>query len=221
MVYGSRYEVYGAGVCVRCGRAHPAASQIPETQQSRFKLMQFLAEMSTAMAGTPEDYVVGRTVGPFRPPIIDAGAGQKFMVGLLLAGGQTLVSVSGNNLANGAFTAAVTRKRYVVCGARKAPVGVHNSVVDRVIPAGQYMATQGAGASPAGDCAAPRLIERAFELIPAGPLRDPSTWAMSEVFYQPKTSRRTADDLHWVHGLSAHSCATCQNLVPLLLCPLA
>jgi len=151
--------------------------------------------------------------------VMNAGAGQKFMIGLLITPAATLVATSGGNLNNGSFVAAAGRKHYQICPARKATVGVHQSVVGRVIPAGQYMSMQAGGASPAGDCAAPRLIERAFELNAAP--RNLAAWAMSEVFYQPNTQRRTRDDLYWVHGLSAHSCATCANLVPLLLCPRA
>lgn len=207
MVYGEGYLSYGNTGCSNCGQPHAIAYHIPETPQSRFKLMQFIAEMGTINA-------------PGHAPVVNAGAGQKFMVGLLIAGGRTLVTVSGNNLLSGAFVDAARRKGYEICPARKPLVGVHKTFSGRVVPAEQYGAAQAAGASGAGDCAAPRLIERAFELFPVGSAaRAANTWAMSEVFYQPNTARRTRDDLLWIHGLSAYSCATCANLVPLLLCP--
>jgi hypothetical protein len=209
MTYGEQYETYGGTICPRCNVAHQAQWQIRERLRSRFKLMQFIAEMATTMHTGPNQ------IAP--APYIHAGAGQKFMIGLLDTGALTLVAASGGNLNNQAFMQAAQRKGYTICGPRKATLGNHVSIVNRPIPAGQYMSMQAQGASPPGDCAAPRLIERALELFPAP--RNIAGWTMSEVFFQPNTARRTRDDLHWVHGLSAHHCATCANLVPLLLCP--
>lgn len=207
-MYGSNYQVYGAGPCPRTNRPHALASQIRETQRSRFVLMQLIAEMSTAMSGAG---------GGIARPVMHAGAGQKFMLGVLLTGGATYVAASGSNNGNNALVTACMRKGYTLCPPRSATGGVHHAVSGRVIPAGQYMSMQAPGASRAGDCAAPRLIEQAIA-TPAA-LANRANWAMSEVFYQPNTARRAQDDLYWVHGLSAHSCATCENLVPLLLCP--
>jgi hypothetical protein len=175
----------------------------PETSRSRFRLMQLVVEMGTRSSGNAH--------------IVHAGAGQKFMLGLLIAGPHTFVATSGNNLGNASFVAAANAKGYTICPPRSYSTGVNFSVVGRAIPAGQYMSMQAANASPAGDCAAPRLLQQAFQTL--GAPHQPNTWEMSEVFYQPNTQRRTSDNLYWMHGLSAHSCATCQNLVPMLLCP--
>jgi hypothetical protein len=201
-MYGGHYLIYGSGFCAHCGARHAAGAQLRETPRSRFRLVQLMAEMSTTFQAG------GR-------PLVHAGAGQKFMLGLLIAGGRTYVATSGGNLANAAFVAAAGRKGYTICPARRPLVGVNRSAGGRAIPAGQYMAMQAAGASPAGDCAAPRMIQRALELGAV----NPAGWEMSESYYQPNTDRRLRDDSCWVHGLSAHSCKTCENLVPLLLCP--
>ena len=212
MVYGGSYQVYGAGVCPNCGVAHAPAFQIKESQRSRFKLMQFMAEMSTILTATP-------SIGPSRPPLVHAGAGQRFMLGILISGASTLVAASGNNHTRHDFERVAQMKGYTTCPPRKAMEGFNVSAVGRRIPTGQYMATQRAGASPPGSCAAPRLIQKAFS-IPAIAVNR-QHWEMSEVFYQPNTERRTRNDPYWVHGLSAHHCATCDNLVPLLMCPVS
>lgn len=210
MVYGDSYQTYGGGLCPNCHGTHAPQYKIKETQQSRFKLMQFMAEMSTAL--TP-----AVAVGPSRPPVIHAGAGQKFMLGILICGGTTLIAASGNNHSRADFRRVAELKGYRICPPRKATEGVNVSVCGRAIPAGQYMATQSAGASPPGDCAAPRLIQQALSM--SGVAGSSQMWEMSEIFYQPNTERRTRDDSHWVHGLSAHHCGTCDTLVPLLMCP--
>jgi hypothetical protein len=142
--------------------------------------------------------------------------GQKFMMGLLVSPTvpQILVAVSGPNTNNVAFQAAAGGKGYTICQ----PVGaVHQSRIGRAIPNVEYAAAQGVGAGAPGDCAAPRILEAAFA-IPAV-AADWANWEMSEIYYQPHTGRRLQNDYHWVHGLSAHSCNTCNNLIPLLMCP--
>lgn len=212
MVYGSQYQVYGAGICPNCQTTHSPQYRIKETQKSRFKLMQFMAEMSTILTPTPKTGVRKKA-----PVVIHAGARQKYMVGILISGGRTLVAASGNNHHKGEFVRVAKMKHYHICPPRRALSGNNKSVVGRQIPNGQYMATQRAGASVAGNCAAPRLIQEALSMPALA--KNYQNWKMSEVFYQPNTARRTKDNLYWVHGLSAHHCETCDNLVPLLMCP--
>lgn len=210
MVYGGSYQVYGAGVCPNCHAAHVPTFQIQESQQSRFRLMQFMAEMSTILTAVP-------SIGPTRPPVVHAGAGQRFMLGILISGVTTLVAASGNSHTRRDFVRVAGMKDYMICPPRKALQGPNTSAAGRQIPIGQYMATQRAGASPPGDCAAPRLIQQALSMPALA--ANLQRWEMSEVFYQPNTERRTKSDPYWVHGLSAHHCATCDNLIPLLMCP--
>ena len=209
MAYGDKYQIYGAGNCPNCHRIHAPQYQINETQSSRFRLMQFIAEMSTILTPAPP-------IGPSRPPIMHGSARQKYMIGVLISGGTTLVAASGTNHNKADFQRVANMKGYQICPPRKALLDINTSLGGRQIPAGQYMATQRGGASPPGDCAAPRLIQQALS-VPAL-AGNYNNWAMSEVFYQPNTQRRTRDDPYWVHGLSAHHCATCDNLVPLLMC---
>ena len=198
MVYGDAYQRYGAGSCPRCGQPHANFLHIKETRRSRFKIMQFNAELMARSA---------------MPPTINVGAGQKFMIGLLVSGATVLVSASGNN--RNRIQPVAQLKGYILCPDINVPNG-HRSRIGRAIPTAEYQATQAAGANAPGRCAAPRLIQHAFTL-PAVKANW-RNWELSEVFYQPNTTRRTRDDLHWVHGLSAHHCGTCDNLVPLLMC---
>ncbi|MEM9458730.1 MAG: hypothetical protein AAGF11_31425 [Myxococcota bacterium] len=203
-MYGEHYQVYGATQCPNCNQVHAPTHQIPETQRSRFRLMQLMSEMST-------------TVTAGNAPVISGGAKQKFMVGLLISGNDIIVAASGGGYRTGAFVNAAAAKGYAVCPPRSATEGVNLSVVDRVIPSDQYAGCQADGASPAGACAAPRLIQ--YALSQPGMAANRANWEMSEIMYQPNTGRRAKDNLVWVHGLSAPHCATCENLVPLLMCP--
>jgi hypothetical protein len=171
---------------------------IKETQQSRFKIMQFNAELMARSA---------------LPPMINIGVGQKFMIGLLISNQTVLVAASGNN--NNRIAPTAILKNYVLCPDINGSAG-HHSRVGRAIPTAEYQATQAPGASEPGRCAAPRLIQHAFTIPPVA--ANWRNWELSEVFYQPNTERRTRDDLYWVHGLSAHHCNTCNILIPLLMC---
>jgi len=198
MTYGSQYQIYGAGTCPKCTVPHAKFMRIKETSKSRFKILQFQRELMC------------RTSGPLT---INVGAGQKFMVGLLISGQTILVAASGNN--NGRIQATANLKGYTLCPQINGYVG-HQSRVGRNIPTNEYQHTRAPGAPNPGQCAAPRLIQHALT-IPAVK-NNWRNWEMSEVYYQPNTERRTRDNSHWVHGLSAHHCNTCDNLIPLLMC---
>lgn len=198
MTYGSEYQKYGAGTCPRCGVPHAGFMHIKETQRSRFKLMQFNAEL------------MARTSAPLH---INVGAIQKFMIGILISNHTILVATSGSN--NNRIQPVATLKNYILCPQITVTSG-HHSRVGRLIPQAEYQATQAPGAPTPGQCAAPRLIQHAFTIPSVA--ANWRNWELSEVFYQPNTARRTQDNLPWVHGLSAHHCATCDSLVPLLMC---
>jgi hypothetical protein len=152
-----------------------------------------------------------------RPTIVTGAGRAKFMLGLLTDGTTTLVATSGKNMNNAAFVRVAKLKGYTICPPRGPAVGTNTSLGGRTISNNDYENCQGADANRPGECAAPRLIQRAFE-IPAL-MRNRAQWAMSEIFYQPNSEKRLEQDLYWVHGLTAHSCATCENLVPVLMCP--
>lgn len=197
--YGSTHQVYGSRACASCQQPHASWLHIKETHRSRFKLMQFLAEVT---ARHPNGGIFTHDIGNTR-----------YMVGLLISGGTIFVAASGNN--NNRIQPAAQAKGYVLCNRITNPAG-NRSRVGRVIPTVQYQAAQAPAEPSPGNCAAPRLIQHACANGHAGNYR---TWEMSEVYYEPNTGRRTANDSYWMHGLSAHSCGTCENLVPLLMCP--
>lgn len=198
MVYGEYYQRYGAGVCPRCNVPHAMFLTIKETARSRFKLLQFNAELMAQFS---------------RPPTINVGGGQKFMTGLLISGNDVLVAASGSN--NRRIEATANLKGYILCPEIRTSAG-HFSRVGAAIPTLDYESTHRDGASQPGTCAAPRLIEHAFTIPRIK--NNWRNWEMSEIFYQPNTARRTRDDLFWVHGLSAPHCATCDSLIALLMC---
>ncbi len=197
------YTVYGNGRCGLCnlrGRTH----EIHETRQSRFRLMQFLAEMSTDFGG-----------GHFT--ITGAGS-HNFMMGLLMCGGHTLVAASGNNDNKPFIINAANRKGYTHCVRHVGPMITRSNLQ---LTAAQVQACQAPGASGPGYCAAPKLISRAIALN-YHQTTDVSQWQMSEIMYQPNTDRRTRalerNQVAYDHGVSQASCATCHNLVPMLMC---
>lgn len=198
MVYGEYYQRYGAGVCPRCNVPHAMFLTIKETARSRFKLLQFNAELMAQFS---------------RPPTIFVGAKQKFMTGILISGNDVLVAASGSN--NRRIEATANLKGYTLCPEIHDSVG-HISRVGAAIPTLVYQSTHRAGASQPGLCAAPRLIQHAFSIPDVR--SNWRNWEMSEIFYQPNTKRRTQDNLVWAHGLSAPHCATCDSLIALLMC---
>lgn len=198
--YGSTYQVYGSHACGNCGVPHARFMHVKETSRSRFKLMHFMAEIT---ARHQNGGIFTHNMGS-----------QRFMLGLLISGNQILVAASGNN--NNKITATANALGYTVCPAIVNTAG-NRSRVNRLIPQPQYAGTQVMGDPNPGNCAAPRLIQHATTL-PAVKANW-RAWEMSEVFFHPKTSHRTASAPYWVHGLSAHSCGTCENLVPILMCP--
>jgi len=195
--------VYGSGRCGICnlrGRTH----EIHETSRSRFRLMQFFAEMSTSVAGGHIS-VTGATA-------------HNFMMGLLICGSNILVAASGNNDTKPFIIAAAARKRYIHCVRAPIPMTTRS---DLQVTVAQVQNCQAPGGSGPGYCAAPKLISGA---IARGFHRstDVSRWAMSEIMFQPSTDRRTINlargQLVYDHGLSQPSCPTCEKLIPVLMC---
>jgi hypothetical protein len=198
-MYGDSYLVYGAKTCRHCGEAHEDRLHIKETRRSRFKLMQFMALTRSR---------VDRAWTSF-----DGNSIQPTMLGLLIAQGLTIVAHSGRVTHEGdaAFRAAATEYGYasVMQNELDQPFV---SLAGRRISDDELARTRGTRRGfdyPPGSCAAPRLIRKAFRLI-ANP--NPATWEMSEIYCS------AGGGGYWVHGLSAHSCDTCESLVPLLLC---
>jgi hypothetical protein len=151
----------------------------------------------------------------------------RFVFGVLVAGTLTFVGVSGAAVPPN-FALAVRRVPGVQAVGATVPLPVHTyggTLLTPVVIAG----CQAGGANAPLSCAAPKLIVAATLLhgVPGG-VNVP--YAMSEVWFDPKlwdrktavTNTRKEADLALVfteHGQSRLSCATCQNLLPLLMCP--
>lgn len=198
------YLVYGDGPCMLCN-APDATHEIRETPQSRFKLMQFMAEISTRLT-------------PGEPPVITGASSHNFMLGLLMCGGNTLVAASGNNDNKPFLIDAAQRMGYTHCVRHTGPMVTRT---DRQLTSDEVASCEVQGASGPGFCAAPKLISAAISL---GYHRNTpvAQWQMSEIMFQPNTERRTRGmergQVAYDHGLSQASCATCRNLIPMLMC---
>jgi hypothetical protein len=177
--------------------------------------MRLIAAMMQMPSGAALKKMAPDTPGRnWKALMTEPGAGQKFMVGLLLSGETQLVAASGKNNSKLQFLA---QSMGLILCPEITSTTEHLSCVGRVIAPAEYEATQAIGGPTPGNCAAPRLIEHAFTL--PNVRANMANWEMSEIYYQPNTKRRTKDDLYWEHGLSAHHCDTCDALVPLLMCP--
>lgn len=191
---------YGNTACATCGGAHAAAEWIQESSQSRFRLMQLMMKMRLEPAALAANNAANQAPRMF---------------GILLTPNRNYAAHSGqtNNLAT-PFLAKAQGLGYTLCQERTANGGTHYSQGGYQVSAHSYSNALRPGGYPPGCCAAPRLIEQALEDHRANgwPI-NLTQWHMSEVMYQPNTVG------NWTHGLTAPSCATCQALVPLLLCP--
>jgi len=201
------YITYGAARCSLC-HLMGANHQIRETQRSRFRAMLFIAEMS-ARAGDGAGQI-----------IMHGSNNQKFMIGALIAGATTIVACSGNHDNFAPMITAAAHLGYAMAGYRAPPFATRGGGTVSLVEAGAAHA--GGNAPQPGRCAAPKMILEAFSRNLH--LNDAwRQWEMSEVFFQPSTSRRTTEINSnfppiYDHGLSQRHCATCNTLVPMLMC---
>lgn len=208
MTYGEHYVTYGVSrPCARCGMIHGPGGGIRESSLSRFKLMQLLTTI-----------VFDKHVG-----VNLAGHQEPRMLGILITPLRTYAAQSGNwQQGNTQFLVNAQGQGYKSCPPRSHDGTGNMDVAGRPIAAGLYRSSnriQQGGYAP-GNCAAPRLIQQAIlDHHAAGAKIKLDRCAMSEVMYKsnptdvPQGARQD-----WVHGLTAFSCATCDQLVPLLLC---
>ncbi len=186
-----------------------------------------------AEAGKPKKYCLMEALPPalmevLPPPgftpvsIVSAETRGEFMVGILICPEKTFVAASGPGIGNAKLLAVAERKGYTVCKTRTADTMPRTTIHGVAISREHYAGAKDPTASEPGNCAAPRLIQEATadDAVDKGKHQQ---WAMSEIYYLPNTARRTSEQqdnaLYWLHGLSAHSCKTCEKLVPVLLCP--
>jgi hypothetical protein len=208
MQYGEQYITYGASrPCARCGIVHSPSAGIRESSQSRFMLMQLLAEIAYNksknfnIAGNQEPRLLGIQITPVAIYAAQSGDWQQ---------GHTQ------------FLLGALGKGYRICPPRRPDMPGNIDASGRPITPQMYRSTNrvGNGGYPPGNCAAPRLIQQAIhDHRNQGRRINPTRWSMSEVMYKldpaevPPNGRQD-----WVHGLTAFSCETCARLVPTLLC---
>jgi hypothetical protein len=160
----------------------------------------------------------------FRRGLLDAVTSSKSgqcMLGILICPEQIFISASGAGMKIGDFKTIAERRGFTICKERTADTAPRRTIFGDPISREVYVASKADGASEPGNCAAPRLIQMATE-EPSVDTERFQEWQMSEVMYLPITSARTREQsggLVWTHGLTMHSCETCQNLVPILMCP--
>lgn len=145
------------------------------------------------------------------------------MLGLLMTPEGTYVAAAGTfeGITAGLFAYVAKKLGYKTCDKNKK--GDTPSVGGAMISKQLY---EGAKVdNVAGTCAAPKLIQQyiADRMKVKGKI-DVSTLHMSEIYFVPNTETHTAKTqsqggLYWTPGLTAHSCETCQKLLPMLLCP--
>lgn len=193
-VYGSTWAHYGTKACSICKKVHLDTKTIKESSKSRFKLMQVLMEVRLSSAWT------------------GASDNEDRMFGLLITPQKTFATHSGDlKGGNTPFLKAALAKGHTLALTQEEKAGGNHTGLGGPIKPHIYQSAKVGGAYKPGNCAAPRLVEAAIE--DGTVTKDPSLWAMSEVMYNPSGSNQ-----QWWHGLTAHSCATCDKLVPMLLC---
>jgi hypothetical protein len=145
------------------------------------------------------------------------------MLGLLTTPESTYVSAAGTFAAktNGLFGYVAKKLGYKVCD--KTTKGDTPSISGVNISRQLYENTRVDNVP--GSCAAPKLIQQyiADKIKSRGQI-DVSQIHMSEIYFVPDTDKNTEmtqseGGLYWTPGLTAHSCKTCNKLLPMLLCP--
>jgi len=208
-------RTYANTVCTNCAAIHPVAQQLTESLFTKRRAKEVVFQLMQ----------IYRQTGAGAGALTSAERKARFVFGVLVAGGQTFVGVSGTALpAN--FTLAVGRIPGVtVAGAVTSPVHTFGGTL---LKAGTIAACQGEGGNIPLSCAAPKLIVAANALRAAQAFNTP--YAMSEVWFDPNQwDRRTVvtdsrkevkiAEVFTDHGKSRSSCATCQALLPMLMCP--
>jgi hypothetical protein len=146
------------------------------------------------------------------------------MLGLLKTPEATYVSAAGTfeDKTNGLFAYVAKKLGYKTCGKNKK--GDTPSISGANISKQLY--EEAKVDNVAGTCAAPKLIQQYIaDKMKSGGQIDVSQLHMSEIYFVPNTgtrtlmTQRTQGGLYWTPGLTAHSCETCEKLLPMLLCP--
>lgn len=210
---------YGNTNCQNCNGIHAVADHVTENLATKrrakeivFHLSQIWHKMGLARHLPGGGHI---TTNEARRPLI---------IGVLTAGPQTFVAHSGGP-ANAFNTAIqrimVTLPGLIYAGNVTVPVATRGGTA---VGAGIIAGCQAPGGNAPLSCAAPKLIDAAN--------RDAAAvmpYHMSEVWFDARTYDRATvvtdarkevniAGVHTDHGRSRLSCATCVNVVPILMC---
>lgn len=206
---------YANTMCTSCNAVHAPAQQLTESLATKRRAKEMVFHLMQIYQRT------GAGAGALTAAQREA----RFVFGVLVAGAQTYVGVSGIAVPFN-FTMAVGRIPGVTAvGAVAPPVRTYGGTL---IAQGAIAACQAPGANVPLSCAAPKLIFAANLLHAAHAANAP--YSMSEVWFDPRQwDRKTAvtdtrNELALAavftdHGQSRLSCGTCQALLPLMMCP--
>lgn len=213
---------YGNDPCPICGQKH----RLPENSRARFLALRLMAELSTTITAPDTSGAGGDVSEAARESWlrVTGGRSQRFMAGVLVSGHNVLISRSGTRTGSlsGVRTSlgrlgirneagVLTRYTVTVAGHVSPPFQSRGGCP---IDLDTLEALRPPGTHPAmGGCAAPHLV---LEALAMG--LDPSTFALSEVWYHPNTAHRRGVQ-NYEHGISAYHCESCRLLVPALICP--
>lgn len=215
--------------------------RLPHETDAAFKRRQALEVFRRGLARRPDVGDIGQGPVPHR----DA-ADWKAMLGLLITPNGIYATAAGTFRNNETLQHVIRKKKYKTCIKPCQTSSIHGLAISKPqfgTPPGAKEP------NVPGSCAAPRLIGQWIEdakknkwTLDKGRSLEAQGWAMSEIYFLPNTAERfkamypgfvelrvdgkTAaygyerdKGLYWLPGLTAHSCDTCERVVPLLLCP--
>lgn len=215
---------YANTLCQHCNAIHAPAIHIDENLETKRRTKEIVHHLSLIYNRQGG----GRTVPAGAPQITNAEAERPYIIGVLKAGPLTFVAHSGG--ASATFTEALRRVTMtmpglILAGPVVVPVQTRGGTpIAPAVIAGCQAPLPG-GNVPLS-CAAPKLIDAAN--------RNPAAimpYFMSEVWVDVRNFERATAvtgartelviaGVHTDHGHSRQSCATCQNVVPILMCPI-
>lgn len=207
--------------CQHCNAIHAPALHIDESLETKRRSKEIVHHLSLIYNRQGG----GRVVPAGAPLITNAEADRPYIIGVLRAGPLTFVSHSGG--ASATFTEALRRITLTMPGliiASPVILPVRTRGQTAIAPA-VIAGCQAPGSNVPLSCAAPKLIDAAN--------RNPAAimpYSMSEVWVDVRNFERATAvtgarteaiiaAVHTDHGHSRLSCATCQNVVPILMCP--
>jgi len=213
---------YANTFCANCLAVHPVGDHIDENLETKRRTKEIVFHLSLIF-----NRMGGGRARPVGLAITNAEASRPLIVGVLTAGPRTYVARSGGPGAAPAFDEALRQvlqslPTLQIAGPVVVPVLTRGGTA---IGAANIAGCHVPGSNVPLQCAAPKLIDAAN--------RDPLAvmpYHMSEVWFDAHNYERatavtatrseaTIAGVFTDHGHTRLSCATCQNVVPILMCP--